>query len=107
MNTERVNLLKEFIKKEPEDPFNKYALAMEYYDMEPIESLKILQSLLDNHPDYLPTYFKTAHLLWEEEKWDDADLVFQNGIKLAQKLGDQKALGELKAAYQNFEFDRE
>ena len=100
-------MLKEFIKKEPNDPFNKYALAMEYYEEAPAESLQILQSMLIEHTEYLPVYFKTAHLLWEEEKWDDADDVFKKGINLAQEQGDQKALKELKAAYQNFEFDRD
>ena len=107
MNSDRISLLKQFIKEEPANPFNKYALAMEYYDSEPKDSLEILLSLLKDHPDYLPTYFKTAHLLWEEERWDEADNVFQKGIQIAEEQQDQKALQELKAAYLNFQFDRD
>ena len=107
MNENRIELLKKYIEDEPGNPFNKYALAMEYYEAEPDDSIPILRSLLNEHPDYLPTYFKAAHLLWDMEQWDEADKVFQAGIALAQTQDDQKALLELKSAYQNFEFDRD
>lgn len=107
MNSERIKMLEEFIVQEPSNPFNKYALAMEYYESAPSKSLSILQSLLDEHPAYLPTYFKTAHLLWEEEIWEKADSVFRKGIALAQNQGDEKTLHELKSAYQNFQFDQD
>ncbi|WP_420318721.1 tetratricopeptide repeat protein [Ekhidna sp.] len=107
MNSDRITLLKKYMDEEPDNPFNKYALAMEYYDKNPSESLTLLKSLLSDHPYYLPTYFKAAHLFWEAENWDKADEVFQKGIKLAEDQNDQKALQELKAAYLNFEFDRD
>ncbi|MEQ6165653.1 tetratricopeptide repeat protein [Ekhidna sp. MALMAid0563] len=107
MNSDRISLLKQFIKEEPANPFNKYALAMEYYDSEPKDSLEILLSLLKDHPDYLPTYFKAAHLLWEEERWDEAETTFRKGAQLAAEQDDQKALLELRAAYQNFQFDKD
>lgn len=107
MNEERIRLLKEFIAEEPTNPFNKYALAMEYYEVDPSESLALLHQLLKDHPEYLPSYFKAAHLLWDNEDWDEADTAFQNGIQLAEKQEDQKALHELKSAYQNFQFDRD
>lgn len=105
MNEQRIRLLQEFIDQEPENPFNKYALAMEYYNEAPEDSLSMLSSLLDNYPDYLPSYFKAAHLLWEDEKWKQAEQVFIKGIELAEKLDDKKTLMELKTAYQNFQFD--
>ncbi|GAB4232422.1 MAG: hypothetical protein Tsb0034_05200 [Ekhidna sp.] len=107
MNDHRIALLQNYIAEEPDNPFNRYALAMEYYETQPEKSLSLLRSLLADHPEYLPTYFKAAHLLWETESWDEADEVFQKGIKLAKKQKDQKALQELKAAYLNFNFDRD
>ncbi|WP_420578557.1 tetratricopeptide repeat protein [Ekhidna sp.] len=107
MNSDRISLLEQFIKDEPSNPFNKYALAMEYYESQPYDSLSLLDGLLNDHPDYLPSYFKAAHLLWEHEKWEKANEVFQKGIRLAEEQRDHKALQELKAAYLNFEFDRE
>ncbi len=107
MNANRVTLLNEYIQKDPSDPFNYYALAMEYYEANPTQSIKLLKNLLIDHPAYLPTYFKAAHLLWEAEKWEEADQVFQKGIALATKQNDQKAEKELKSAYLNFQFEQD
>lgn len=107
MNTERIELLRKFIREEPTNPFNKYALAMEYYDGQPHESLIMLENLLKNHPDYLPTYYKVAHIYWEMDKWEKAEKAFIDGIKLAEKTLDAKAIHELKAAYLNFTFERD
>ncbi len=105
MNSERINLLEKYIEEEPTNPFNKYALAMEYYEEAPDKALPTLRGLIVHHPEYLPTYFKLAHLLWEDEIWKEAASIFQKGIDLADQQNDQKALQELKAAYLNFQFD--
>ncbi|MEP1033205.1 tetratricopeptide repeat protein [Ekhidna sp.] len=107
MNNERIKLLEEYISEEPSNPFNKYALAMEFYESQPEKSLDILKLLLTEHPTYLPSYFKAAHLLWDNECWDDADSVFRKGIDLAAELEDKKALHELKSTYQNFQLERD
>ncbi len=106
MNQERIKLLKKYIEEEPQTPFNKYALAMEYYEEDIEESSKLLKELVTDHQDYLPTYFKLAHLLWDLEMWEDAETIFENGIELAKQQNDNKALSELKSAYQNFQFER-
>ena len=107
MDEKRIHLLKEYIEQDPEDPFNRYALAMEYYEEAPNTALQYLGELVSDQPDYLPTYYKLAHLYWELEMWNDADRVFKQGIKLAEQKSENKTLHELKSAYQNFEFDRE
>ncbi len=107
MNLQRISTLKQFIAEEPENPFNVYALAMEYYEECPSESLNLLRSLLEKKPEYLPTYFKAAHLMWDMELWAEADIIFAKGIQLAEIQNDQKALVELKSAYQNFQFDQD
>ncbi|MEM6737967.1 MAG: tetratricopeptide repeat protein [Bacteroidota bacterium] len=101
MNSKRIELLENFVKEEPKNPFNKYALAMEFYEYDPPKSLDILQTLLKEHPNYLPSYFKTAHLFWEMEDLEKAKNVFVKGLSLAEEQDDQKALSELKSAYQN------
>lgn len=105
MNASRIELLNKYILEEPNNPFNKYALAMEYYERQPKIALGYLNQLIDQFPEYLPAYFKTAHLLWDYEEWDRAKQVFKKGIELAVGQEDEKALHELKAAYQNFEID--
>lgn len=107
MNQERIEMIKKFIEDEPENPFNRYALAMEYFDSLPERALELLRQLIASHPDYLPTYYKIAHLLWDEESWDEAENAFEVGLQLAAKQNDEKAARELRSAYQNFEFERE
>jgi len=106
MNSARISLLEGYIEEEPENPFNRYALAMEYYDENPPRALALLGELCDSFPSYLPTYFKLAHLLWEEENWEKAEKTFLSGIQLAENLGETKTLAELKSAYQNFIFEK-
>ena len=107
MSEERIALLRKFIEEEPENPFNQYALAMELYEKIPEEACRILANLSQDKPNYLPTYFKLAHLYWDFEEWDKAQSIFERGIILASKQDDQKALRELKSAFQNFEFERD
>jgi len=107
MNEQRIELLKKYIEEEPKNPFNQYALAMEYYDSIPEEALSILKHLISNHKDYLPSYYKAAHLLWEDENWEEAETIFNQGIALARSQNDQKSLGELQASYQNFLFEKD
>lgn len=104
MNEDRISLLKKFIEEEPHNPFNRYALAMEYYKTEPATALGLLEQLLIEHPDYLPTYYKAAHLYWEINNWELAEKTFLTGLELAAQQNDQKALLELRSAHLNFRF---
>jgi tetratricopeptide (TPR) repeat protein len=105
MSDARIQMLRKFISDEPNNPFNTYALAMEYYERQPDQSLTLLQQLLEDHHDYLPTYFKAAHLYWNLEEWEQAESIFEKGIQLAENQQDEKAKKELKAAFQNFQID--
>lgn len=105
MNHERVKQLEEFIKENPNDPFLKYALALEHIESNNALAISIFRQLLSDHPDYLPSYFHAAQLLTELEENDEAKEVFEKGIELSKVKKDQKTLAELQNAYQNFLFD--
>lgn len=105
MNEERVDQLKKFLSESPDDPFVKYALALEYIESNPDKSLLLFRDLLLNHSDYLPTYYHAADLLVELAEYDEAKEVFEKGIELSKKKKDQKTLAELQNAYQNFLFE--
>lgn len=106
-NLERVRLLREFIKEEPENPFNPYALALEIKEIDQKEATELFDDLLLNHPDYLPVYFPSAHFFFELDQIEKAKRIFEKGIELASDQMDQKALKELQNAYQNFLFEIE
>lgn len=103
----RLQLLIEFTKEEPENPFNWYALALEYSNSDPSKTAVIFDQLLIGHPEYLPTYYVSAQFFSEQNKLERAKEIFERGIVLAGKLKEEKALKELKNAYQNFLFEND
>jgi len=104
MTSDRLKQLQEFYDEDPVDPFNLYALALEYLKHEPRMSGKLFQDLLDLHPEYLPTYYQAAKLYAELGENEKAISVFESGIALATKLDDTKARRELKSAYDELMF---
>jgi Tfp pilus assembly protein PilF len=102
MQAQRIIFLNAEIEKEPEEPFNYYGLAMEYLDSEPLKAEKLFEKLLQNFPDYLPTYYKAANLFFDLGKNDMAKNTFEKGILLAEKQENEKAIRELKGSYQQF-----
>ncbi len=98
----RLEVLKQFVTEEPEDPFNHYGLATELLKFNKIESREIFEYLLKTHADYLPTYYHLGALYVELGEYSLAKKTYIEGIALAQKIGNEKTLKELKGAYQMF-----
>lgn len=107
MNENRIELLRQFIEEQPDDPFNVYALAMEYRDERPDQALHFLKKLLDQHPTYLPSYYHAAALYAELERREKAEEVYQRGIELARSQNNEKAVQELSRAYRAFQDDED
>ena len=104
-NLERLQILRDFITEEPENPFNYYALALELRENDPEEAAKFFDHVLEKHPDYLAAYFPSAHFFAELDELEKARRLFESGIELAEKSKEEKALKELRNAFQNFLFD--
>jgi tetratricopeptide (TPR) repeat protein len=102
MQAERINFLLEQVASDPNEPFNYYALAIEHKDNEVVKALEYFEKLLQKFPDYLPTYYHAAALYFETNQIDKAQETYKKGIVLAEKLGKDKTLRELKSAYQMF-----
>ncbi len=107
MNTQRLNRLLEFLKEDPKDPFNKYAIAIEYLEEKPLESLKYFQELLQNHERYTGTYYHAAKLYNALGNKEEAERVFLKGIEICKSEKDYHALRELQNAYNEFLFEEE
>jgi tetratricopeptide (TPR) repeat protein len=102
MQAERINFLLEQIKTDPKDPFNQYALAIEYIENQPQKSLEYFENLLTEFPEYLPTYYHAANLFFSFERLEKAKETYLMGIELAKKLKKEKTLKELQGAYSMF-----
>ena len=50
---DRTELLKNYIKEEPENPFNYYALALEYLTSNKTEAVTLMKLLLTDFPQYV------------------------------------------------------
>lgn len=106
-NLDRIQLLRQFTEEEPENPFNWYALAIEFRETDPEEAYSLFSKLLSDHPFYLATYFPAAHLYAEIGDLEQSKLIFEKGIVLAREQKNLKAQQELQNAYQNFLFEND
>jgi tetratricopeptide (TPR) repeat protein len=103
--TSRIDQLKQFAQEDPKDPFNKYALALEYQKTEAKMALEIFEQLVIDHRDYVPTYYHLGKLYQEYGRTRDALQVFDTGISEARKQNDTKAMNELQTAYREAQFE--
>ncbi|MCB9246442.1 MAG: tetratricopeptide repeat protein [Flavobacteriales bacterium] len=102
----RLDQLKEFLEKEPDDPFLNYALAMETESAgDRQRALDILRTLRNTHPDYTATYYHLGRLLLEFGKRDEALAIFEEGVKRTRAKKEQHLLAELQSALNNLLYD--
>jgi Tfp pilus assembly protein PilF len=103
---DRINEIKNLLADDPDDSFLNYVLGLEYIKAGETElALERFEILLNKHPDYLPVYYQAAHLYAENNDKENAEIVFKNGIALANRLGNNKTYQELMNAYNNFLYD--
>lgn len=105
MASDRIKQLQEFYNEDPRDPFNLYALALEYLKSDPVKSAGLFDRLLHEHKEYLPTYYHAAKLCQARGEIDKAVNTFLSGISLARKVNDTKAQRELQSAYDEMMFE--
>ncbi len=95
-------MLQNMLAEQPNDPFLNHALALEEIKAGKDESARrLFESLLERNPDYVGSYYHLGKLyerLGEEQK---AMEVYERGMEVAKKLGDQHAGNELRGAYDN------
>jgi lipoprotein NlpI len=105
MSLSRLDQLLEFYKQDPDDPFNVYALAIEYIKRDAAEAQRYFDLLLAQHASYLPTYYHAAKFYQEAGDTAKATTIYEKGIALARTTGAHKALRELQSAYNEMTFE--
>lgn len=104
----KLNKLFQYLEANPNDSFARFSIAQEYKKQGYIEKAQdYFQQLKKQDPDYIGTYYHLGKLF--EEKGDDeqAAQVYKEGMAIANKIGDQHALNELKQAIQLLDTDDE
>src|SRR5258708_39505988 len=100
MQESRLEKLLEFIKNEPQDEFLKYALATEYLRLNDTDkALSYYEDLVNNHPNYVGTYYHLGKLYEALNRKTDAINTYENGMKIARQKRDNHAFSELQAVY--------
>lgn len=96
---DRIATFKIHIAQTPDDPFPRYALAMEYRSMGQIDKARLVfKDLAGQFPDYVPTYLMYGSTLIEVGAKQEAADIFKRGIEVAGRKRDAHARRELQDA---------
>lgn len=107
MNNPRLEQLFKFLEEDPEDPFNLYAIALEYLNDDKVKAREYFDKLLSQHEKYVPVYYHAASLYRKLGKQEKAAEIYEKGITTARNQNNQHALRELRAAYNEFLYEGE
>lgn len=97
------------IKKNPEDSFSKFALALEFNKMDRYDKARVLfESIRKNDPKYFGVYYhlgKTYELLGVNQQALDT---YKEGIKIAKaNNAKERTVSELEEALAELEIEME
>jgi Tfp pilus assembly protein PilF len=104
MKSPRQALLESYIDENPSDPFTHYALALELLkNGNPDEAQAKFEWLLQNHPDYLATYYQLGDLYQKMNKLNLAKDVYKKGMLVAAAQKNNHIFNEIKSALEEME----
>lgn len=99
---ERISRILTFLEQNPKDNFLQHALALEYIKVGRLaEARSLFESVLTQSPDYVGSYYHLAKLLEQLGERDLAVEWYEKGMAAARNAGDNHALNELRAAYED------
>jgi Tfp pilus assembly protein PilF len=97
MAKSRKEQIEEMLADDPDDPFLRYGMAMEYASAgDEAAALRCFQELLQVAPDYVPAYVQAGQLCVRMNREDEAKALYRTGIDVARKKGDQHAADEME-----------
>ena len=87
------------VAQNPTDAFARYGLAMELVKGGQLESaITEFRALLDHNPNYAAAYFHGGQVLEKLGDIEQARELYEKGIEVTARTGDQHARSELQAA---------
>jgi Tfp pilus assembly protein PilF len=99
---ERIEKLKDFLVKDPDDSFLQHALALEYLKQGMDSDAKALfEKILHREPGYIGSYYHLAKLLERMGETNSAIQWYEKGMIAAKAAGDHHAHAELQAALED------
>ena len=99
---DRIAQLRKFIAASPDDPFPRYALALELKGKGDARAAAAeLEDLLARKPDYLAAYLQLGMLLAALDRTGDARQILVRGQDVARRQNDTHTLSELTQALES------
>jgi len=103
MKTRR-ELLEDFVAQDPDDPFSRYALALELEkEGNDLGAVPQLQEVIVRDPSYVAAYYHLGRLLAKAGLLDEARDVYRRGLVAAADTNDQRARSEIQEALETLE----
>ena len=101
---DRIEQLRKFVAASPDEPFPRYALALEMKGKGDAQGAAAeLEDLLRRKPDYLPAYLMLGLLLQGLGRDAEARQAFVRGQDVARRQGNTHTLSELTQALETLE----
>ena len=99
MATNRLDVLRQLVERNPKDSFALYGLAMEYAQREEYEkAIEQFRTLSEVNPNYSYAYFHAGRVLAKMGRIEEARQWYEKGIEVTSRSGDLHAKGEIEAA---------
>lgn len=99
--TDRMAMLQEFLKENPNDSFARYGLALEYVKAGSVDTaLQEFKTLLEMNPDYTAAYQMAGQTLASAGRTEEAIKMLSEGIACARRTGNNHAMSEMEALLQ-------
>ncbi len=103
---DRIGKLKEFLAAEPDDPFIKHALALEYQKIGDLSGARRLwEEILEHDPGAVGSYYQLGKLLEATGEKALALGWYEKGMAAAKAAGERRAFNELQSAYDDLADD--
>lgn len=99
---DRIAFLQSHLEKQPDDPFPRYALALEHRSRgDSAQAAELLAELIRRAPGYVPAYLMAGQLLQQLGRRDEARETLTAGQAQARTAGDRHALSEITSALES------
>jgi predicted Zn-dependent protease len=100
----RIEILREYLEEDPDDPFLRFALATELLKAGQEErAVETFERLIRDDPEYVGTYYHLARLYHMMGRAEEARKTAENGIPIAVRLGESRSASELRQLLSDFD----
>jgi Tfp pilus assembly protein PilF len=99
MATNRLEMLEQMVRQDPNNTFARYGLAMEYANSGDWgQAVVEFRTLLQHDENYAAAYYHAGQALEKMGKLEQARAMYEEGIEASTRKGDLHTRSEIEAA---------